>query len=150
MKISIRSSIFRRSWRDTRTESCTSHPRRSDLIPGTHLDWGRTNFSISRQLRGYDRGWRERERQDYQYYIGISPRIKITSFSSIVTKFLDSVLTLHIRRKNKTMNDWQKIKKKLNWKRYQVFLLREYKTSISTNYTLIAYIQSINNNRLKV
>lgn len=33
------------------------HPRRSrDLIPATHLlDWGRTNFSISRQLRGYER-----------------------------------------------------------------------------------------------
>lgn len=42
--------------RESPTRPCI-HPRWSrDLIPETHLlDWGRTNFSISRQLRGYER-----------------------------------------------------------------------------------------------
>lgn len=54
------------------------HPRRSrDLIPGTHLlDWGRTNFSISRQLRGCERVARGQKRPSPVTCVGISHRIR--------------------------------------------------------------------------
>lgn len=60
------------------------HPRRSrDLIPGTHLlDWGRTNFSISRQLRGCERVEHQR-RPSPVTCIGISHRIHTSGYTVI-------------------------------------------------------------------